>query len=475
MRPQKLLVSLLALLVTISGAAALELTHKAVQDTVGWDGTAVYTLYVKNDGGVGESYRLKPASFSWGDVTFDEQVVNVFSGQSEPVTVKITPPTNVLRGVYDVQIVAISNSNPDEQATEIMRMYVNSELPHLAAEFEMPSAFAPTDDKFNVILKNVGTLALSGLTAELKSDLLPDVDNLAVGQLSAGQAALVWDKFVSIPTNTKPGKYDFTLTVFKDGEKIGTLVKKVDILGQGKVSADENIEKGFLSETHVVTLTNVGNVPVADSYAIEVPGWQRLFIHGEPKATVTKLGSSAELAWPYSLDLDGNTTVVYTLSYVPLLAALIASLVLLFALSWYYRQEFTILKEVISEADSKSMRVKLTIRNHAPLAQNNIIVEDAVPTPLKLVKEFATAEPTAIRREAGAMKVLWKFGTIYPGEERVLAYNLKSSLPIMGSLVLPEAKVRVRIDKQPKQFYSNRVTVEGKGVKVHEDKQVEVD
>jgi len=473
MRPQKIIVSLLAFLVCMSGAAALELTHKAVQDEISWDGTAVFTLNVRNDASSGDTIKLKPSNFLWGDIIFDEPVVSVSSGQVEPVTVRITPPTNVLRGIYDVEVIAISITNPKIQTKDILRVYINSESPHLAADFGIPSQLAPTEDKFNIILKNTGTIGLSGLTASLNSELLPAA-NMNVGDLGAGEASLVWDQSVAIPANTKPGNYDVILNVFKDGINVGRLKKVVEILGKAKVVSDESVAKGFLSETHVIELQNIGNIPIVNSYLVDVPGWKRLFMQTTPKAVVSGYGSVAEFAWPYKLGMEETTKISYTISYVPLLAAVLAALVMLYALGWYYRQEFTITKEVFREDDTKSMRIKLTVRNHAPLVQSNIIVEDSVPTPLKLTKEFATMQPTLIKRQAGAMKVLWKFGTIYPGEERVLAYNVKSSLPLIGNFVLPEAKVRVRIDKKlPKQYLSNRVTVEGMGVKVEEPAEVD--
>ncbi|MFH0868722.1 MAG: hypothetical protein V1839_00685 [archaeon] len=472
MRPQRLIVSILAFLITISGAAALELSHKIVQDEIGWDGTAVFNLYVKNDGGIGESYRLRPSTFLWGDVVIDPPVVTVFSGETQPAVVKITPPKGILRGTYDIEIIGISNQDPTEQSKDILRVYINTEEPHLAADFGMPDAMAPASDKFNIILKNTGTAALTGLTANLQSNLLPYSD-IKLNYLDAGQASLVFDRLYEIPSNTAPGKYDVSLELFKDGIHVGDLNKIVEILGQVKVSAYESIAKGFLSETHIVTLENVGNIPAVNSYLVDVPKWQRIFVHSTPKAYVTKLEGAAQFAWPYSLQTSESTQIIYKISYVPLLAALIAALVLMFSAGWYYRQEFTVLKEVFDEPGSKAMKVRLTIKSRAPLVQNSVIVEDAVPTPLKLVKEFATAEPTAIRRQAGAMKVVWKFDKVYPGEERVLSYNLKSTLPMFGNLVLPAAKVRVRMNNKPKLYLSNRVTFSGRGVKVDEPVQIE--
>ena len=399
--------------------------------------------------------------------------MDVFPGQNVAVTVRITPPNSILRGTYDVEILAISNSNSNVQQKDILRVYINTELPHLAADFGIPSELAPTSDKFNIILKNVGTTPLSDLKASLQSGLLPDAD-MNVNYINNGQASLIWDQFVEIPSNTKPGKYPVTLQILKDGVQVGELKKIVEILGQAKVNVDESITKGFLSETHDVFLENVGNIPATDSYTVEVPRWQKIFVQSTPKAYVMKAGkNTAELVWPYSLDLEQNARITYKISYVPLLAALIAALVLLYSLGWYYRQEFTISKEVYDEPGSKAMKVKITVKSRAPLVQDSVIVEDAVPTPLKLVKEFATVEPTLIRRQAGAMKVVWKFGKIYPGEERVLAYNLKTALPLIGSLVLPEARLKVRINNKAKQYLSNRVTVNARGVKVDETPAVE--
>jgi len=468
MRPQKLIISILAFLVSFSGVAALELTHKVVQDEIGYNNEAVYTLYVKNEAEVGDTFRLRPSNLLWGEITFDQPVVDVFSGQVEPVTLRIRPPANILRGTYDIEITAVSNTNPSVQAKDILRLYITSELPHLGAEFGILNAFEPGEESFNIIAKNTGTTSLAGLTAKVESPLLPKAEEVNLGSLDAGKAFLAWSKSFEIPSNTPVGLYDFKFTIFQDGEQISKFIKKVQILGKGKVTVDEQVYGGFLSGTHAVTLTNLGNIPDKDYYEINLPSWKRYFVHSEPEARVTKLGNTAELAWPYDLDVGNNTRVVYTLSYVPLLALVISVLIMLYAAGWYFRQEFSISKEVLAEEGAKALKVQLSVRNHAPLAQNNIVIEDLVPTPFKLAKEFATLAPSAIRKEAGKMKLIWKIGTIYPGEERILTYSLRSALPLLGNIVLPEAKVRAKLNNKAKQFYSNRVSVRARGVKVLE-------
>jgi hypothetical protein len=109
-----------------------------------------------------------------------------------------------------------------------------------------------------------------------------------------------------------------------------------------------------------------------------------------------------------------------------------------------------------------SIKVSLTIRNNHRYEITNVILTDHLLSPLKLVKDFGTIEPTAIKTAGKKVSMTWRLGTFGPLEERVVSYDIKSALKVMGTIMLPAAKVRSKIKKVSKTFESNRVAIRGK-------------
>ena len=138
---------------------------------------------------------------------------------------------------------------------------------------------------------------------------------------------------------------------------------------------------------------------------------------------------------------------------------------LFYVLAWYYRQDVSITKEIESHGDS--LKVRVTAKGASRSMLKSVVVEDYVPTPLKLGQKFSPVHPKAIKQEAGKVKLIWRLDNLYPGDERVFTYTMKSSLGVIGDVLLPAAKAKTHIDGESKVFYSNRVAMKGK-VKVSE-------
>ena len=145
---------------------------------------------------------------------------------------------------------------------------------------------------------------------------------------------------------------------------------------------------------------------------------------------------------------------------------IVVILIIAYLLLTYYGKEIVVSKSVSKSA--KSLRVKLSVKNTTNQMLQNVTVTDFVPTPLKVLKEFEMAEPEAIKREHGHVKLVWKLDNLYPNEERVFIYSLKSSLSIFGSLALPQAIARVKVSGKQKSYSSGSVGIAGK-LSVSED------
>ena len=468
MRSRLLVLGLLLLLIPIVSAEGIELQVQSVNNEITWDGTASYNLIVRNMQSHGDVIRLRPATFQW-DITFDQQGFSVPGNGFEQVSARVTPPKDIRMGTYLIEVVAISDSEPSIQNSNFLKVIITSELPKVAPEWCIPQQFVPGPTECSLIFKNTGSTDVSGITAKLSSKLLSEPLNIDIGSLAKGEAREIIDTTLDVPTNAPVGPASFRMEIFKDGELVQTHDYDVEILSSPAIQTDVVEESGFLGKTFTVTLTNVGNVFASDVYEVDVPSWQRLFLYsrqGHDFVTGAAAGT-VSAAWPYSLERNENTVVVYSISFVPILALLLALLVVFYSVGWYLKQDLSISKEIVGE--SKALKVKIIVKNSSQVPKHNVLVEDDVPTPLKVTKDFATLVPKAMRKTNGAIRLVWKFDTIWPGEEKVLAYGFKSMLPLMGQVVLPSARIKMRADdKRTKVYISNQVSVPGR-VDVIED------
>jgi len=72
-------------------------------------------------------------------------------------------------------------------------------------------------------------------------------------------------------------------------------------------------------------------------------------------------------------------------------------------------------------------------------------IVDVVPSIAEVRKEFAegTLKPSSILKHSSKGTILkWDIPELAPGEERLISYDIKSKLSIIGSFSLPRAKIK---------------------------------
>ena len=102
--------------------------------------------------------------------------------------------------------------------------------------------------------------------------------------------------------------------------------------------------------------------------------------------------------------------------------------------------------------------VNVSIRNNTNNEMKNVKVEDMIPKPLTLVRDFGTVIPNSLVNRKNGTKLVWKFATLAPKEEMILTYQVKSSMHVIGNLQLPQAKLTQGDNK----VFSGNVKIIGK-------------
>jgi len=81
----------------------------------------------------------------------------------------------------------------------------------------------------------------------------------------------------------------------------------------------------------------------------------------------------------------------------------------------------------------------------------------------KLVKNFGTVVPSQIISTKSGTRLIWKFDSFAPQEERMLSYELKSEIHVIGKLQLPQAKLLQRKGKQVlSKVFSGKIKIVGR-------------
>ncbi len=316
-----------------------------------------------------------------------------------------------------------------------------------------------------VVIKNAGTNTISGLSGEISSDFFP-TKKFNIGAVKYSDAVSALSEKLAISKDVPIGRHTIVVDVYRNGKLLNTQLKRFEVVASSDIQASETVDKNFLRTKHTIIFENVGNQQAAREYSVEFPTSQRPFFFANPKAAVTRHNGQSSASWQLNLAPGGRTTVAYSVSYVWLVTLVIVILIVAYLLLVYYGKELVVSKSVSKSA--KSLRVKLSVKNTTNQTLQGVTIIDLVPTPLKVLKEFEMAEPEAIKHEHGHVKLVWRLDNIYPNEERVFVYGLKSSLGIFGSLSLPSATARAKIAGRQKSYSSSSVGIAGK-LSVSED------
>ncbi len=434
------------------------ITQETINGAIPYTGSAKYIVTVGNNQNKLDSFCLSAPG--WGTSSFDNYMLDIPANSAKSAELRITPPADIYAGTYAIEVTAKACHNQMVQASALVKITITTEPAHIDSSIDLASQVKPGDYKINLIVKNTGKDDVTGMTGKLTSDLFQPVD-FAIGSLTPGEAKLVLQKDITISSDVKPGTYKNVVSIYHAGMLISQQSKRFQVLSAENVVPIVDMSGAFLGKRYTILLTNKGNVDAIGTHTVPLSSGQRLFFSSNPKATIIAGESNLLASWQYALAPGQSTSYSYTISYAWLAAVIILVLIGLYATSKLYGSEFSITKSVVK--GPKSLKVKLVVKSLASKQIQDVTVTDTVMSPLKPGKDYGTIVPSVIKKEGGRARLSWKFAALYPGEERIMTYELRSSLGIVGQIVLPAAHVRFKDEKgRAKAVLSNTTSVIGK-------------
>lgn len=205
---------------------------------------------------------------------------------------------------------------------------------------------------------------------------------------------------------------------------------------------DVQTEKGFLTRTKTILLTNEGNTRKDNQdVLIETSAREKFFSKTTPKADVVEMDGRKYFRWAVSLDageraeLEVRTAYWWPLILIVLIAALYIAYIML--------RDPVVIRKRLVELKKKhgafaEAKIIVQIKNRSRRPLNNVIVVERIPSMLALKKEgFRPMNPSKAYPHVSHGHVLeYNIGLLDSREVRIFSYVMKSRMNVVGNFRL---------------------------------------
>ena len=333
-------------------------------------------------------------------------------------------------------------------------------LPSVSLGVDIPDNIDPKKSvDLNLILVNKNPLNIDELVISIRSELYNMDRVIPLASLQKKKEVFK----INYDPNTPP-QDDIITVKLKVGDVDFTPVsKQISIISFKDLGEDKSLSKSFLKRKEEYTFTNDGNIKDTKEVKIETSLFMLPFTKTIPRAEVVKDKDGRFFKWNLELSPKETSNVVVIKNYRPFFYILI--LIILGVILYYlFRNPVVIRKETkilkIEDEGISLLKVLLHIKNRSNKPIDDVKLIDRVPHIVALEKEFSvgTLQPDKIiKHEHKGTIIKWNISVLEPFEERIISYNIKSRLKIIGGLTLPSSVLKFKgKGKNMKKVLSNK-------------------
>jgi len=221
---------------------------------------------------------------------------------------------------------------------------------------------------------------------------------------------------------------------------------------------------GFLTLTTTIVIKNEGNIESPSFFVTEtLPSVARdLFISSIQPTYVNESNGRVIYSWLVpSLKPGQSIAIIYQINLLGVWVV-----ILIIALAIYFVFEYSFRPTIVKShkhfgpiTREREIPIVLELKNKSRKEIKNIVVKDTVPAILRVVNKFQTVKPKIKKIKTG-VELVWRFSSLKPREERILSYNVKPIIDIVGSIKLPKAEITYTDkNKKRKVAHSKRLIV----------------
>ncbi|HIH23991.1 TPA: hypothetical protein HA251_03075 [Candidatus Woesearchaeota archaeon] len=437
---------------------------------------------VDNDIWRNESAEYDVEIASFGTETGDFQVYTVdpnWNVKTNPLTIIVTPETpNTFKlylrpsssasyGTQGVSItfkdlntgaiiqrsVVLSLLNPDGSASKDYAATVN-------IDFMLPYDVDPRAPiPLRMQLRNRNPLNISDLEIRVSSPHFNAKANISLPPLSERTKDL---PSATIDPLTPPGEAEILIELVYQGAVVNQMTKNYRIKEYTQIKQLIGTREFFFKTEKTVTVNNDGNVDNKAVVTVPTSLLKNLFVGSSLPYEIAVIDGQRSIVWEIPLKPSETKAFTYTENYRILV--LLALLAIMAGIAYFVlRSPVTTTKEAVAIAHGdgvSDIKVRLFVRNRSAKIIQSIQLTDKVPSLADVHKTDTpgnTAPSKVAQNERHGTLLRWDFDVLEPYEERVVTYQMKSKLKIIGKMKLPNARVKFTSKGRERAIYSNNI------------------
>jgi hypothetical protein len=459
---------------SLVNAYNFDVKYEPIQNQIIFGETAKFNATITNNQDFHDTFRFKFNDNRWSVYTQPQHHyfggIDVAPLKEVSTTLLFSPKKELRAGQYSIEVTLISQKTNQE-----IRNFVNINLksgfripeysPNIKVEIDVPNKGKIDPRKeftIKINLKNKNVLSLDGVSLSLRSDLIEEKE---ITDISFSPLERKTEEFtIKLNPNEQPKK-DTIIASVRIGNKTFVDIEDFEIIPYLEpFKTESSLKKVFLKRTNILSITNPSNVETQQQIKIKTSFLKGLFTSATPKSKIRREENVRYISWDLKLKPQETYTIIVTTNYRPIFYIIL--LCILGIISYYvFRSPVVVTKSVTKitkkEGGISGLRLMIHIKNRTQNILERVHVIDKIPHIAEIEKEFkvGTLQPSKIiKHEKKGTIVKWEIENLDPNEERVISYEMKSKLTILGDFYLPKVKVRFLTHKgKPSIAYSNRL------------------
>ncbi len=442
--------------VSLAEASFFDVDVEVVDRIVGEEGYSKYNVTIYNFDSSRKifSNSLSPAqATSWSIIPTSI----VVPGDDEyTFELKARPRTILTSGSYSLEYIVRSDG-------ESVRNNIPVRIPGEGAILSYPASvdlFAtatesinPTEDfQLELEIRNRNRRDLENLAVVVDSQLFNQEIDLSLEPLGAEKKTLQ----LQIDDLQEPGNYRYHINIYHGD--LDTLIHSkslnLEVERYSTITPELESSTSWFKTTETIKLENKGNYEREKEIALRSPWYQRIFLSTDEPYEVVTIDGRANVQFKPMVQAGDTYEIDVYRNYRPL--AVLVVLAILAVISYYaFRSPITMRKEVFMTGTDnegvKEFKVRIYLKNRSGNPVNEVKVTDYLPRITEYVKKESQGAITPDKVTKTSRKGVllnWELEKVESLEERILTYNMKSTLGIVGNLTLPRANVKFKDFKE---------------------------
>jgi hypothetical protein len=267
---------------------------------------------------------------------------------------------------------------------------------------------------------------------------------------------------IMLDPRTSPGEGELRVQLIYNGEVVNQLARNYRIKEYTEIREQVTQDAFFFKTAKTITIMNNGNIQNTAVVTVPTSLVKSLFVSSSlPYENEVRDGQRV-LLWRIPLGAEETREFGYTENY-RILVLLVLLALLGVVLYIMLRSPVVALKEAVAIAHTEGVsdiKVRVFVKNRSAKLIQGIQVTDRVPSLAEVLKTQSPGSiaPTkiAVSDKQGTL-LRWDLEVLEPFEERILTYQVKSKLKIIGRMKLPNARIRYTVGGKERAVYSNNI------------------